>query len=316
MSGVWQDFVDLLSDNSSAGGRAVTTVVVIPVAALLAGVAGRLAAARERDPYQRYYFRKLARAAVWALTVVGLVALWRPFAGRFGVVLGFMAAGIAFAMQEVIGAFAGWINILSGRIFRVGDRIEMGGTRGDVIDITPLRTKIMEIGGPDESTWVHGRQLTGRVVAVSNKATFTEPVFNYSASFDYLWEEISAPVSYDADWRQAAQILEDEARRVSAATDAADAIASMAQRYPVPRADVEPRVYTAATDNYLLLTTRFVVPVRRARAVKDELTRRVLERLQEAGITVASSTQDVRLVTADEHPGANAVPAHDGPETR
>jgi small-conductance mechanosensitive channel len=67
----------------------------------------------------------------------------------------------------------------------------MGGVRGDVIDITPLRTKIMEMGSAtEEQTWVRGRQYTGRIVTVSNKATFTEPVFNYSTVFDYIWEEL------------------------------------------------------------------------------------------------------------------------------
>ena len=72
--------------------------------------------------------------AVAALTLVALAVLWRPFVGRIGV---------AFAMQEVIGGLAGWVNILSGRIFRPGDRIEMAGVRGDVLDLTPLRTKIL-----------------------------------------------------------------------------------------------------------------------------------------------------------------------------
>lgn len=94
-------------------------------------------------------------------------------------------------MQEVIGALAGWFNITAGGIFRIGDRIQMAGVRGDVIDITPLRTKPMEIGTEsDEDTWVKGRQHTGRMVAISNKSTFTEPVYNFSSFFDFIWEEL------------------------------------------------------------------------------------------------------------------------------
>src|SRR5205823_2411437 len=87
------------------------------------------------------------------------------------------AAGIAFAMQEVIGAIAGWFNITSGRIYRIGDRVELGGVRGDVIDVTLLRTKMLEIGSAeDDKSWVKGRQHTGRIVAVSNKAAFTRRI--------------------------------------------------------------------------------------------------------------------------------------------
>jgi hypothetical protein len=76
--------------------------------------------------------------AVPALLAIGIV--WRAFAGQLGLVLGLMTAGLAFAMQEVIGALAGWFNIVSGSIYKVGDRVEVGGVRGDVIDITPPRS--------------------------------------------------------------------------------------------------------------------------------------------------------------------------------
>jgi small-conductance mechanosensitive channel len=206
-------------------------------------------------------------------------------------------------MQEVVGAVAGWFNILSGRIFRVGDRIQMGGVRGDVIDITPLRTKVMEIGsGTDTDSWVQGRQFTGRVVAISNKSTFTEPVYNYSASFDFLWEELTVPVAFAADWERATEILEEEAVRVSASVGAATAITRMRRRYPVPATELEPRVFATPTDDYLRLSARFVVPVRTARTVKDDLTRRVVERFAEEDIEVASTTSDVRVALRADDP--------------
>ena len=288
--------VELLLDNESVAGRLVTTAAVVAAAVALAGLAGRLAARRGHDPTARYYARKAARYAVAAVTLVALAALWRPFAGNLGVVLGLVTAGVAFAMQEVIGALAGGFNIVSGRIFRVGDRIQMGGVRGDVIDVTPLRTKIMEMGSAsDEASWVRGRQYTARIVTVSNKATFTEPVFNYSAAFDFLWEELSLPVAHASDWRAAEAILLEEARRVSASDGAERAMAEMTQRYPVPRTEVEPRVFVRATDNYMELSARFVVPMRTARSTKDAMTRRVVERLAAAGITVASTTVDVTV---------------------
>ncbi len=146
------------------------------------------------------------------MAVITIVVLWAPLGGRLSVVLGFATAGIAFAMQEVIGAIFGWVNILAGRIYNVGDRIEMGGVRGDVMDITPLRTKLLEMGGDPsaegrQSSWVTARQPTGRVVAVSNKKTFTDPVFNYSAQLEWIWEEIGFAVSQSADWSRAEEVV-------------------------------------------------------------------------------------------------------------
>jgi small-conductance mechanosensitive channel len=296
-------FWDLVLDNRTASGRLVTSAVVVVAGFAVAAGLGRVVARRADDVFARYYARKLVRYVTTAIVVVALAGIWRAFAGRIGLVVGFATAGLAFAMQEAIGAVAGWFNIVSGRIFRVGDRIQMGGVRGDVIDLTPLRTKIMEIGSAtDDSSWVKGRQYTGRIVAVSNKATFTEPVYNDSAAFDFIWEELTLPVAYDSDWRTARRILREEAGGVSASVGARQAIDDMARRYPVPRAEVEPRVFSRATDDYLVLSARFVVPVRTARSAKDALTARVLDRFAAAGIEVGSATQTVTV--RDDRDGA------------
>lgn len=297
------DFLELLADNRSVAGRLVTTAAIVAVATLLAAGIGRLLARGETDPYARYYKRKITRYVFAFLAVIAAGVTWRAFAGQAGVVLGLMAAGVAFAMQEVIGALAGWFNILSGRIFRVGDRIDMGGVRGDVIDITPLRTKILEMGaastgGADEGgrsgDWVKGRQYTGRIVSVSNKKTFTEPVFNYSAVFDFIWEEITFPIPYDDDWRRAEEIVL-EAVEATHTEEADAAMRQMQQRYPVPRAEIEPRVFVRATDNWMEISGRFIVPVRTSRAVKDELTRDVMGALDASGIGIASETVDATV---------------------
>ena len=296
MQQLWELFID----NDSALGRAVTSLVVIAVGVILALALGAFVAHRSRDPYTKYYARKVVRYVVAVLVLIVLAGIWRAFAGRIGLVLGFATAGLAFAMQEAVGALAGFVNILSGRIFRVGDRVQMGGVRGDVIDITPMRTKIMEMGGPGGDSWVSGRQYTGRIVAVSNKATFTEPVFNYSTIFEFIWEELSFPIPYAADHNRAVEIMERHVREVSAAQGAERAIVEMTDRYPIARADVEPRVYRRATDNWLELTARFVIPVRAARRIKDDLTRHILDDFQAAGIEVASQTA---VVTLQQAPG-------------
>jgi len=244
--------------------------------------------------------------------VVALLVIWKPFGGRAPLLIGLIGAGVAFAAQELIGAVAGWFNILSGSIYRIGDRIEIGGLQGDVIDITPLRTKLMEIGnergeigaaasadGSSGPSWVKGRQYTGRLVTISNKATFEEAVFNYSSAFEFVWDELTLPVRYGGDWKLAERILLEEAERASTGEGAHEAMRAMAQRYPVPRTEVEPRVFVRATDNWIELSARFVIPLRTARSAKDEMTRRILERLESNGIEIASTTIDATIRNGD-----------------
>jgi small-conductance mechanosensitive channel len=231
--------------------------------------------------------------------VVAFIALgiaWRPFAGQLGLLLGLVAAGLVVALQDPIGALAGWFGIFSGGIFRVGDRVQLGGVDGDVIDISPLRTKLMEIGSDVGSAgWVRGRQYTGRIVTVSNKASFTAPVYNYSGVFEFIWEELMFPISFRDDWRAAERIVADEIQRASTEEGAREAILEMSRHFPMPGQELESHVYIRATDNFLELAGRFLVPVRTSRTVKDAVTRRILERLEEAGIGVASTTQDVTV---------------------
>ncbi|HET8528558.1 MAG TPA: hypothetical protein VFL60_06585 [Gaiellaceae bacterium] len=96
-------------------------------------------------------------------------------------------------------------------------------------------------------------------------------------------------------------IIAEEAQRVSATEEAHEAMEEMRRRYPVPKSELEPRVYATATDNYMELAARFVVPVRQARpTTTTELTRRVKARLDEVGIPISSSTTDVTLFSGDD----------------
>ncbi|GIJ80944.1 Small-conductance mechanosensitive channel [Micromonospora phaseoli] len=306
-------FLDAMWDTRTVTGRLVTSIAMIVVAVLLAIIAGRLSTRRVDDAHNRYYLRKALHYVTVAVLLIGLAVLWRPFAGRIGLVVGLAAVGLALAMQEVIGAFAGWISILTGRQYRVGDRIQMCGVRGDVLDITPLRTRILESGSStDPESWIRGRQYTGRVVSLSNRFVFTTPVYNSSTVLDHLWEELTLPIPYQSDWHLAERILHEEAESTSATAEAQRAISQMRHRYPVAEAEVDARVFVRATPNWVELTARFVVPVRSARQVKDQVTRRVLDRLAEHGLRVASVTQDITV-----HPPARANPTiggqHDDP---
>ncbi|MGF1473204.1 MAG: mechanosensitive ion channel family protein [Rubrobacteraceae bacterium] len=260
---------------------------------------GGLSEAARDDRYSAFWLRRVAGYLVWSLAILLVVLVWAEFGRRAGFVVGLFSAGVAFALQNVLGSFAAWIGILTGKVFRAGDRVMMGGVRGDVIDVSPLRTTIMEIGsaGSQESseTWINARQYTGRVVTVSNKVFFEKPVYNYSKDFDYIWEELTVPLSFTTDWERGKAILVEE---VEAATKdfrekSAGALAEMARHYLVPRNDVHPQVFLKLTDNWIELTARFVIPVRSARRVKSDISENLLRRYSEEGIVLASETSEI-----------------------
>ena len=215
--------------------------------------------------------------------------------------LALVTAGLSFSMQKVITAVVGYFVILRGKTFKVGDRISMGGVRGDVIAIGLIKTTLMEMGQPPtyadahSTAWVRSRQYTGRIVTVSNAMVFTEPVYNYSGDFPYLWEEMSLPIAYTADRQRAEQILLDVAQRHTAPVAAlsAEARQEMERRYFVKLGDLQPKVYYRITDNWLELTLRFITEERGVRDLKDAMSRDILRAFDEAGIGIASATFEI-----------------------
>lgn len=277
-------------DLDSAWGRGALTAAIAAATLLVVWTLGRGVRRTFDDPQQSYNARRLTRAAGWLVLLVASILIWRPLDGNLAPALGLATAGVAFAMQEVIGAIAGWFNITFGSIFRVGDRVQMAGVHGDVIDISLLKTRLMEVGSSGGPTWVQGNQYTGRVVTVSNKSSFTEPVYNYSSYFEFIWEELEVAIPHHGDWRGASEILEREARRQSTSEGARQAMREVRRHFPVPAAEVEPRVFASADTAYMRLSVRFVVPIRSARTVKDEVTRRIHSSLEDAGIEIIATS--------------------------
>lgn len=284
---------------------------------------GGLSEAGLDDRHSAYWLRKVTGYAVWTVAALLVLLIWTEFGRRAGFVAGLLSAGVAFALQNVLGSFAAWIGILAGKVFRVGDRVMMGGVKGDVIDVSPMRTTIMEMGSPgaeqDSDVWVRARQYTGRVVTVSNKAFFDEPIYNYSKEFDYIWEEIMLPLAYDTNWERGRDILleETEAATREFRDSSAQALSHMAQRYLVHRSELDLQTFVRLTDNWIELTARFVIPVRSARRIKSDVSERTLRRYAEENISIASATNRIVGLPPVEVEGLRELLAdHEGEDGR
>ena len=148
-----------------------------------------------------------------------MISIWFDNPANLTTAAGLVTAGLAFALQKGITSFAGYLVILHGRNFTVGDRIAMGGVRGEVIALGFIQTTIMEMGqSPAEQAdapaiWVRSRQFTGRLVTVTNDKICDQPVYNFTHEFPYLWEEMVVPISFKDDRHKAEWILLDVAAR-------------------------------------------------------------------------------------------------------
>jgi small-conductance mechanosensitive channel len=233
------------------------------------------------------------------LLLLGIASIWFDNPARLATAIGLVGAGVAFALQRVITAVAGYFVILRGKTFNVGDRIVMGGVRGDVVNLSFMQTQIMEMGQPpqvdantDPAMWVHSRQFTGRIVTVTNDKVFDEPVYNYTQEFPYIWEEIRLPIRYQDDRAKAEQILVEAAQRHALICDriGKDEVNRLDERFVLKIGEIDPRVFWRITDNWLELTVRFLAPDHGIRQIKDAMSREILARLDEVKIGIASGT--------------------------
>jgi len=294
----------LIGVNAETGLKLLFTVAFVSVLWLLQRLSYALANQLLRGRYKeqvRFWTRQGINLVTALLLLLGLLSIWFDNPARLATGVGLVTAGLAFALQRVITALAGYFVILRGQTFSVGDRIEMGGVRGDVIALGFIQTTIMEMGQPPSvqdaipPIWVKSRQYTGRIVTVTNDKIFNEPVYNYTRDFPYLWEEISIPIKYTADRDRAEQILLETAERhtVKIAAMSQEALYKMQRRYFVQMEDLQPKVYYRITDNWLELTVRFVVKEHGIRDLKDAVSRDILAGFDQAGINIASSTFDI-----------------------
>ncbi len=276
-------------------GKIVFAVIGIIIINVLMRVARSSILPRVDDTQNRYRFRKIIS---FFGILTGFILITVVFSDRLGnltVAFGVAGAGIAFALQEVIASIAGWAAVSAGNFYSVGDRVQLGGIIGDVIDIGVLRTTVMEIG-----QWVKADLYNGRIVRIANSFVFKEPVFNYTADFPFLWDEITVPVKYGSDYRLSREILKkiaDELLGINV-PEANRTWKEMTRKYMIEDAGVEPMVTLIANDNWMEFTVRYVVDFKRRRSTKDLLFSRILEAFDETGGKVSLASTTVHLVDA------------------
>ena len=269
----------------------ILSLAVAGLAWVVYRVVWALIRARVEDRTQMHVLRVAVRNAIYGLAGVIILMVWLGSLSSFAIALGIVLASVVFASQEVIGSCAGYLIVISRGAYHVGDRVRIGSVTGDVIDLSIVRTVLLEVG-----TSVHADQYTGRIATVSNRAVFAGPVLNYTQRWQYMWDELRIPVTYASDWRQATEIMLEAAKKRTASLqdDARAGLQRMSERYPLHQAQVEPALYVTMTDNWVELTLRYVVDARQRRTVKAALHRELLRCFEsEPNIRVASTTVEV-----------------------
>jgi small-conductance mechanosensitive channel len=258
----------------------------------------RVVVRKIKDAKTRYEYNKIISILYIVVLLLAAVRIWVEDTQFLLVSYGLIAAGVTVALQDFFKNLMGGFLIFVTGTYRIGDRVEINSKFGDVIDINILNTTLFEL-----KEWVHADQPTGRISTIPNGAILNSVINNYSKDNPFIWDEITLPITYDSDWKDAHErimhILREETRAVTIA--AQEQISELSKKYYLDEYLQGPAIYLTMTDNWIDLNIRYLVLTRERRYLHDRLSRLILEDLQRGSkIKVASETMDITVRDANK----------------
>src|ERR1044071_4083057 len=230
------------------------------------------------DTRRRYQFLLIRRIVLWSLIAIIVATAFASELGAITTFAGLMTAGIAVALQNVILSIAGYFFLIGKYGVRVGDRVNINGVTGDVVDIGLVRLQLMEItSGPAPLP-------TGRDVAFSNAVVFQagSGMFKQIPGTNFLWHEITLTLDPKTNYRQVEQHMMEAVNKV---------FAEYRDKMELQRRNVErslnstiaaftPESRLHLTQTSLEVVIRYPVELTNAGEIDNRVTRAILEALE------------------------------------
>jgi len=282
MPDFWSTLVEWVHVNSGLSSAAVErlawtlgiAVVYIAIRVLAIVVLDR----RIPDVSKRYIATKTVNYVLGVAVLVTVLIVWFGNVTGWAAYLGILSAGLAIALQDAVTNLAGWVFISIRKPFVVGDRIEIGDHRGDVIDMRLFQFTIVEIGN-----WVSADQSTGRIIHIPNGWVFKNSTANYTQGFNFIWNELPVTVTFESNWEQAKEILSGIAERHSVlrSQEAQEQVRRAARKYLILFKHLTPIVWTSVADIGVTITIRYICDPRRRRSSETAIWEDVLRAFAE-----------------------------------
>ena len=303
MDALTQWLSDTLGLEPGTQAKLLLSLVFIAVLWVLRRLAQRVVYRKTDDVKIRYRWTKSLTYAAALIGILAVGRVWYHGISSIATFLGLLSAGLAIAFKDILVDVAGWLFILWRRPFDVGDRIQIGDHRGDVIDLRIFQFSLLEIGN-----WVDAEQSTGRVIHVPNGQVFTQTQANYTQGFQYIWNEIPVLVTFESDWEAAKALLMKIAQEHAAplSDTAAAELRSAAEKYMIFYRNLSPTVYTTVKDCGVLLTIRYLCNARQRRGTEQTIWEAILRAFgARQDVDFAYPTQRFYDNTREGKPGAD-----------
>src|SRR5271170_4203420 len=256
----------------------------------------------------RYKVRKFVVFTGYLTILLFLAILFEDRLGRLSFAIGVAGAGVAVALQDVLASIAGAFSIGFSKLYDVGDRVQIGETRGDVIDISLLRTTLMEVG-----SWV-GRDLySGRIVRIPNNAVLKGSVFNYSQGFRFIWDQIKVVLTVTSDPALARAMLLRVAKEVIGEylAEAQNSWNAVSEDYRTENPPLEPVVMLAVNAASLEFILNYVVDYTKRTTMQDRLFTKIVDEVANSNGRLAWASSGVTVI--NQPPAPDPTMTHPSP---
>jgi small-conductance mechanosensitive channel len=232
-----------------------------------------------RDMRRRYQILLLRRIVLWCAVGITVAFALATEIGSLATFAGLMTAGLAVALQNVILAMAGYFFLVGKYGVRVGDRVQISGVTGNVVDIGLIRLHLMELAGAGSD-----RQPTGRVVVFSNSIVFqpTAGFFKQIPGTNFGWHEVTLILSPDSDYYVAEQRMLGAVEGVYAKyrNKIEEQHRRMQQTFALGLDLPQPKSRLRLTQTGLEVVIRYPLELDRSAEIDDQIIRELLAALE------------------------------------
>ena len=254
----------------------VATVVLIAAVGIARWLGARIVRRFEHATAQtrRRWLVQIKNVAL-ILLVVGLIGIWAEALRVVAYSLFAIAVATVIATKELIQCVTGSFLKSSSRSFKLGDRIEIGTIRGDVIDQNALTTTLLEVASDNLS-----QQPTGRAITIPNSLLLDKPIVNESFTHEFVLHIFKVPVKLDENWpaAEADLLTSAKAECKSYLEEARKHFAGLSKREGLVALAVDPRVSVRIVKpEEMELVVRIAVPSRKKSRIEQAILRGYLK---------------------------------------
>ncbi|MBN2733484.1 MAG: mechanosensitive ion channel [Methanomicrobiaceae archaeon] len=248
----------------------LTGMILIVYAILTQRIAKKII----KDRKTQFTFNKGILVISAVIFLFFIIQIWVENTESLVISYGIIAAGVAISLQDLFRNFVGGIIIALTSVYKIGDRVEVDGSFGDIMDVGIMNTTMMEIKG-----WVDAEQPTGRIIIMPNSIVISGRIYNYTKDHNFIWDEIKVPLSYESDWKLAINNFMDIVKTETGemTIQAEKEVDRLGEKYYLPKKVTEPAVYVKLTDNWVELGIRYVSDSKSRRILSDILNRKILD---------------------------------------